>query len=156
MNQNPRGRGHWSDSSHVLRDYLRTSSQPMNPSRPAPNPVDVQQEQAHVSATTGSPAYHVGGGFHVGAEGPNLHVGGKSTDEVSRLDAQVNLGGVSVAHRTPDHEYKVGVNAGWGGGARVHHGEQPGFGADIGPVSVDVRDSRFASTPKDAASTSGQ
>lgn len=144
-NSNDRGRGHWTDSPNVLRDTERIRTRPMpSPSTtPTPSPIDVTAQQAHLSVTTGEGSRPIGGGFSVNASGPNAHVGGMSTDQVGRLDAQANLGGIGISHSTDDHHYAMSVNAGIGGGVRAHYGEMPGLGGDFGPFSFDVRDRRF-------------
>lgn len=144
-NSDNKGKGHWTDSSRVLQESERLRTRPMPQTTPTPTPslFDVNSEQGHVSVTTGEGSMPLGGGFHVGMSGPNVHVGGKSTDSVTRLDGQANIGGVSLSHTNDDHDYSFGMGLGVGGGLRVHGGEKPGFGGDVGPFSVDVRNRRF-------------
>ncbi|MGN6108077.1 MAG: hypothetical protein ACTHU0_23420 [Kofleriaceae bacterium] len=144
-NSDNKGKGHWTDSSRVLQESerLRTRPMPRQPTTPTPSPFDVNTEQGHMSVTSGEGSMPLGGGFSVGMSGPNMHVGGKHTGSTTRLDGQVNVGGVSVSHTNDDHDYSFGMGLGWGGGVRVHHGEKPGFGGDVGPFSVDVRNKSF-------------
>ena len=140
-NNGSNGGGHWSDSSNVLRDAEKMRTRPMGgQSKPTPDPFKVDQEQLHTSVTTGEGEMPLGKGFHLKGEGPNMHVGGKTTkDGGGRLDGQMNLGGVSLEHRNDNHVIGVGTSVGIGGGFQMHGGEMPGVSMSGGPFSGTFR-----------------
>ena len=123
----------WSTSS-MMMDYHRQTMRPM-PSRPQA-PVE---PSTHESRSLLDHDIPLGGGFGVNVQGPNAALGVSHDDKMTRVDAQANLGGAGLFHRNENHDFRFGLSKGWGGGARMHHGDMPGFGLDAGPLSMDVK-----------------
>lgn len=97
---------------------------------------------ASVQAEPGAIAPGVGGGVEaLGASG-SVCLG----EDQSSIGAQANLISGNVAVGNEEHSAQVGASVGVGLGGRVHHSDadndgvgEYGIGAEIGPVSVDVK-----------------
>lgn len=137
MNRDAKSKPHWSEPSEVLRESERLRTRPMNGSTPSGPPHVSVQPFRDVEAQHSS-------GVFGGLQGPNAHVGYKPTESGGhRADAQVNLGGARVGHRNANHEYAVGVTAGYGGGVELHGGEMPGVSVSAGPFQGTARSTAF-------------
>jgi hypothetical protein len=80
------------------------------------------------------------------AEALTANANAKATDSTASIGAGANLVAGSVEAGNDHHNARFGLSAGVGLGGRLHYGDadgngirEMGFGADIGPVSFDVR-----------------
>jgi len=86
------------------------------------------------------------------ANGPNAWAGATANKDTAQIGAEANVGDVSVtagtkdAKSAEDESARFGLSYGAGAAARVHYGDadgdghnEYGFGADIGPLSFDVK-----------------
>ena len=100
-----------------------------------------------LNATSGNAGF-VGGDFGIAGAGAEASVG----EDGATLGAQASVlqGGVRFGENDParanDTQVRIGVGLGGGGGGRLHWTDtdgdgsrEYGFGADIGPVSFDLR-----------------
>lgn len=83
-------------------------------------------------------------GFNVSAFDANANA--KVSNETASLGAQANVIGGSISAGTDEHNLSLGASFGVGAGGRLHYGDadgdgvrEYGLGADIGPVSFDVK-----------------
>jgi len=128
------GSNPWS-TSNMMMDAHRQGMK----SIPSASPQADVEVPTHGSHSLFDHDMALGGGFGLNFQGPNAALGASHDDKMTRVDAQANLGGAGLFHRNQNHDFRFGMSKGWGGGARVHHGEMPGFGLDAGPLSMDIK-----------------
>lgn len=131
------GQPHWSHPSMVLRDAERIRTRPTPSTKP-------QEDVTHVEGKLFEKSVPITKNTSMTVTGPNVGFGAKRNDTGGvKVDSQLNLGGVSLDHKTDDHHYGVGLSKGWGGGFETFEGEKPGFGFSVGPLTGTVRDKAF-------------
>lgn len=148
-NSSSRGKGHWTDSSNVLMDSLRTTTRPMpkSPDKAPPKPpIQVEAAPAHIAATTGSAEMPLGKGFYARVDGPSAELGARKTPGGGyKAGAQLNAGGVAVGHKNEHHDFSVGAGIGRGpGGVELHPAPMPGATVSAGPITVSARSTALA------------